>query len=118
MGWLNKEAYTENDEKLSLWLFILTHTQLLVGLVLYFVSPFVIFSGTSMKDSMLRYWLMEHSTMMLIAIVLITMARITAKKITDSAAKHRRFFTFNALALVIIVVAITMSGRGIFQWPF
>ena len=115
MGWQKKEAYTKGDDKLSLWLFILTHTQLLIGLVLYFVSPFVVFSGTSMKDSMLRYWLVEHNTMMLIAIILITMARITVKKITDSSAKHKRLFIFNALALVIIFVAISMSGRGLFS---
>ena len=118
MGWQKKEVYTKNDDMLSLWLFILTHTQLLAGLVLYFTSPFVVFSGASMKDSILRYWLVEHNTMMLIAIVLITMARITAKKISDSAARHKRLFIFNAIALVIIVVAISMSGRGIFQWPF
>ncbi len=117
MGWLKKEAYTKGDDKLSLWLFILTHTQLLVGLILYFVSPFVVFSGASMKDSILRYWLVEHNTMMLIAIVLITMARITAKKLSDPTAKHKRLFIFNAIALIIILAAVSMSGRGFFSLP-
>lgn len=117
LGWQKKEAYTSGDDKLSLWLFILTHTQLLVGIVLYFVSPFVVFSGASMKDAVMRYWLLEHNTMMLIAIVLITMARITAKKITDATAKHKRLFIFNALALIIILVAISMTGRGFFSLP-
>jgi hypothetical protein len=114
MGWQKKDGYTAGDDKLSLWLFMLTHTQLLVGLVL---CPFVVFSGTSMKDSMLRYWLVEHNTMMLIAIVLITMARITAKKIADGAAKHKRLFIFNTIALIIILAAISMSGRGFFSLP-
>lgn len=46
-GWLNKSAYTNADDKLSLALFISTHTQLLLGIILYFVSPIVIFSGAS-----------------------------------------------------------------------
>jgi hypothetical protein len=117
MAWQKKDAYTSTDDKLSLWLFMLTHTQLLIGLILYFVSPFVVFSGTSMKDSLLRYWLVEHNTMMLIAIVLITMARITAKKISEGAAKHKRLFIFNAIALIIILAAISMSGRGFFSLP-
>lgn len=113
IGWLSKKPYGSLDNRLGLFLFIFTHTQLLVGLILYFVSPFVQFSGAAMKEASSRYWLVEHSVMMLIAIVLITMARITSKKMTDSIAKHKRMFIFNALALVIIVVAIVMSGRGV-----
>jgi len=117
LGWMNKKEYTKVDDKVSLWLFMLTHTQLLIGLILFFVSPLVIFSGASMKDSVARYWLVEHNTMMLIAIVLISVARISIKKITDAAAKHRRLFTLNTLALVIIMAAIAMSGRGFLSLP-
>jgi len=116
-GWQKKSEYSGVDEKMSLWLFILTHTQLLIGLILYFVSPLVIFSGASMKDQIARYWLVEHISMMLIAIVLITMARITAKKMSDVVAKHKRLFIFNAIALLVIVAAIAQSGRGFFSLP-
>jgi len=116
-GWQKKSEYSELDEKVSLWLFILTHSQLLIGLILYFVSPLVIFSGASMKDPIARYWLVEHISMMLIAIVLITMARITAKKMSDTVSKHKRLFIFNAIALLVIVAAIAQSGRGFFSLP-
>ena len=116
-GWQKNAGYTGLDDKMSLWLFILTHTQLLVGLTLYFVSPRVIFSGASMKDAIDRYWLVEHNTMMLIAIVFITIARISAKKMADAVAKHKRLFIFNTIALIIIVAAIAMSGRGFFSLP-
>jgi hypothetical protein len=66
-----------------------------------------------MKDSSTRYWLVEHNTAMLIAIVLITLARTTSKKMQDNNAKHKRMFVFNAIALVIILVTIALSGRGI-----
>ncbi|MBL7871032.1 MAG: cytochrome B [Cyclobacteriaceae bacterium] len=117
LGWQQKSAYTPLDDKFSLWLFIFTHTQLLFGLIQYFVSPVVIFSGASMKDPIARYWLVEHGVMMLIAIVLITVARITAKKMTETGARHKRLFIFNALALIIILVAIAQSGRGFFSFP-
>ena len=117
MGWLSKKPYGSLDNKLGLFLFIATHTQLLVGLILFFVSPFVQFSGAAMKDASTRYWLVEHNTAMLIAIVLITLARTTSKKMQDSSAKHRRMFIFNAIALVIILVTIALSGRGIFGRP-
>lgn len=114
-GWLSKLPFEKTDDKLSLFLFISTHTQLLFGLILYFISPAVIFSGASMKDSVARYWLVEHITGMLIAIVLITMARITIKKIADSTAKHKRLFIFNTIALVIILVIIAQNHRGFFS---
>ncbi len=69
-GWQKSGAFTATDNKVSLWLFILTHTQLLLGLILYFISPLVIFNGASMKNALARYWLVEHISMMLIAVVL------------------------------------------------
>ncbi len=114
MGWLNKSAYSKMDDKVSLGVFILTHTQLLLGIILFFVSPIVIFSGASMKDSVARYWLVEHNTGMIIAIVLISIARISLKKMTDPVAKHKRLFIFNSIALVIILVMIMQSHRGFF----
>ncbi len=113
LGWVNKQSYNNLDNKLSLWLLIGTHLQLLVGLSLFFVSPFVQFSGAAMKDASTRYWTVEHNFMMLIAIVLITIARISHKKLPTDEAKHKRLFVLNVIALLIIVVAILYSGRGL-----
>lgn len=117
VGMLQNKPFGKMEDKSSLWLFIFTHTQLLLGLLLYFISPTVVFSGASMKDPVARYWLVEHSAMMFVAVVLITLARITMKKLPSDNAKHKRLFVFNTLALLIIIVAISMSGRGFFGLP-
>ena len=117
VGLTQNKPYGKLENKAGLYLFIFTHTQLLIGLILYFVSPIVIFSGAAMKDSVARYWLVEHSTIMLIAIVLITMARITAKKLSTDKEKHKRLLIFNSIALILILVGISMSGRGFFGLP-
>jgi len=114
MAMQSKSAFGSTDNKLSLFLFISTHTQLLLGLILYFVSPIVIFSGASMKDPASRYWLVEHLVGMIIAVVLITMARISMKKLSDDTAKHKRLFVFNTIALVVIILMILQSQRGFF----
>ena len=114
MGLVSKQPYGKSDNLLGLITFVLTHTQLLIGLILYFVSPFVVFGSTTMSNKETRYWSVEHVTMMLIAVVLITLARTTSKRMTNDAAKHKRMFVFNGLALVIIIAAIVMSGRGLF----
>ena len=113
IGWLGKKPYTATNNKLSLFLLIATHLQFLLGLFLYFVSPYVQFNSSTMKDATTRYWTVEHVSMMIIAVVLITVARSTAKKMTVDESKHKRLFIFNSIALLIILAAITMSGRGI-----
>ena len=115
-GWQSKRAFTGSDDKFSLFLLITTHIQFLLGLVMYFVSPIVIKSGASMKDPIARYWFVEHITIMIIAIVLITVARSTSKRLTNSTAKHKRLFVLNTIALVIIILAIAMmKDRGFFS---
>lgn len=111
LGMVNKKTYNDGDNKLGLYLFIATHLQLLLGLILFFVSPVVQFSGAAMREATTRYWLVEHNTAMLIAIVFITLARTTSKKMNDDRAKHKRMFVFNLIALVIIVATISISGR-------
>jgi Na+/citrate or Na+/malate symporter len=111
---MTKSQYASVDNKISLFTLILAHTQFLLGVILYFVSPFVQFSSQTMKDPFIRYWTVEHVSMMLIAIVLITVARSTSKKMSDGVARHRRMFVLNAIALLIILVGISMSGRGFF----
>ncbi len=110
-GLMNKQPYGKWDNKLGLYLFIFTHMQLLFGLILYFVSPFVKFGPETMSDKTTRYWTVEHITAMLIAVVLITLARTTSKRMTNDSQKHKRMLVFNALALIVIVATILMSGR-------
>lgn len=114
---INKQPYTKLDNRFGLYLFIFTHMQLLIGLILYFVSPFVKFGSDTMSDKTTRYWTVEHLTAMIIAVVLITLARTSIKRMTVDSAKHNRTLIYNAMALVIIVGTILMSGRGLFNTP-
>lgn len=113
IGWLNNKPYTALDNKIGLYLLIFTHLQLIAGLVLYFISPFVKFGSDTMKDKITRFWTVEHITAMLIVIVLITVARSTSKRMTTDQARHKRLAIFNLIALIIIVGTLAMSGRGI-----
>ncbi|MBT1687487.1 cytochrome B [Dawidia soli] len=109
MGLINKRPFAKGDNLLSLFLLIFTHIQLLLGLFLYFVSPRVNFGPEAMTDYY-RYFTAEHITGMLVAVVLITIARSTSKRMTDPAAKHKRLFLFNTIALVIILIVLVLGG--------
>lgn len=112
-GWLGKKPFDKADDKVSLFLLIFTHIQLLLGLALYFVSPWVKFGAETMKVQQTRYWTVEHITGMIIGVVLITVARITMKKMSTAEAKNKRLFIFNVIALVIVVAVIVFSKRGL-----
>ncbi len=113
-GWFGGAEFGKTDEKLSVWLLIMAHTQLILGLLLYALSPNVQFSASTMGEKVLRYWTVEHIFTMILAIVLITLSRITSKKIAAAAGKHKRVFLYNTFAMLLIVMAIQMSGRGFF----
>lgn len=111
-GWFGKKNYSPGNRKINLFALISAHIQFLLGLILYFMSPLAKAGDMSvaMKDSTLRYWTVEHTVMMLIAIALITIGHSKSKKILDSVSKHRTVAIFYSIALIIIFVAITMIG--------
>jgi uncharacterized membrane protein SirB2 len=109
--WLGKKPYSEGNRKLNLFAMISAHTQFLLGIILYFLSPFVQFNSTTMKTPDTRYWTVEHLTMMLFAIVLITIGHSKSKKTILPEGKHRAIAIFYTLAFIIVVVAIIQSKR-------
>ena len=112
--WLGKKSYSEGNRKLNLFAMISLHTQLLIGLVLYFLSSHVQFNSETMKNSDIRYWTVEHLTAMIIAIILVTIGHSKSKRITLPEGKHKTIAIYYTLALVIIVVTIVLSKRGLF----
>ena len=112
MGMMGNKPYTEGNRKLALFGLIGAHIQLLLGLILYFVSPngFSNFSGANMKDSTARLLMLEHPLMMLIAIILITVGYSTAKKIIDGPKRHKRILIFYGLGLILILSRIPWSN--------
>jgi peptidoglycan/LPS O-acetylase OafA/YrhL len=111
VGWLGHKTYSKGNRKLNLFAMISAHTQLLIGLALYFLSPFVQFGSNTMKDATTRYWTVEHIAMMVFALILITIGHSRSKKAVIPEHKHRTIAIFYLLAVIIIVVAILQSHR-------
>jgi len=109
-GWLGKKTYTEGNRKLNVFALISAHIQFLMGLVLFFLSPL---TKLPMSEAIGRYFKAEHTSMMLIAIILITIGNSKSKKIADAASKHRTIAIFFGLALIIIIVSIWMMTRAV-----
>ncbi len=111
------KPYSTQDKKWSLRLLIVTHINLVIGLIQYFFGGkgFAYFSSNSMGDIMknaaMRFWAVEHIAGMLIGVTFITIANSLVKKFTVTHdSKHSKVLLFFTLALIIIIASI--------PWPF
>ena len=106
-----KKPFGAQDFRISLFALIVLHIQLLIGLVLYFVSPyFSAFStegmGTIMSDKILRLYLIEHPTTMILSIVFITIGYSKHKKKLSSSKKFKTLSIFYTIALILLLLKI------------
>jgi hypothetical protein len=109
MGMVSKKEFTATDRKIALFGLIGIHTQLLIGLILYFVSPLGLASLGQMSDKALRLTSLEHPLINLIAIALITIGWSKHKKLTTSESKFKTFTVFYGLGLVLVLSRIPWS---------
>ena len=110
VGLLGKKEYNAKDFRVSLFTLIVSHIQLLLGLILYFVSPrfsdWSELGGKVMSDSVSRLYLVEHPLINFIAIVLITIGYSKHKKKLTSTSKFKTLLIFYALALICLLSRI------------
>ena len=109
IGLVSKKEFTAKDRKIAIFGLIGTHTQLLIGLILYFVSPLGFTSLGQMSDKLLRLTSLEHPLINLIAITLITIGWSKHKKLTTSESKFKTFSIFYGLGLLLILSRIPWS---------
>lgn len=111
------KEYEAKDFRISLFTLIVSHIQLLIGLVLYFVSPrFDLFGelgmGGVMKDAVNRLYLVEHPLINIIAVALITIGYSKHKKKLTSKSKLKIIAIFYTIGLVLFLSRIPWS-----VWP-
>jgi len=109
IGKSSNREFTAKDRKIALFALIGTHTQLLVGLVLYFLSPLGSAAFGQMKEASLRLTSLEHPLVNIIAIALITVGWSKHKKADSSELKFKSIAIFYGLGLVLILSMIPWS---------
>ena len=120
IGWTGQRPWHTGDRQLGLLFNISMDMQVLIGLLLYFVlSPITTsnFSdfGQAMGNADVRFFLVEHSVLMIVALVLAHVGSSRAKKAATDIARHRATAIFFALALIALIVAIPWTGRPLLR---
>lgn len=118
-GMMGNKPFGTGDKKIGLFLMIIAHIMLLVGLYQWFAGPWGLQNiknlgmAATMKDSVYRFWAIEHMTGMIIGIVLITIGRGTFRKNINDKAKHTRSFWLYMIALVVIFASVPWPWREV-----
>ena len=105
IGFVSKKEYKDTDKKIGLYALGAIHTQALIGLLVYFVSPLGL-SGFSMSDSALRLTSMEHPLINVLGIVLMTIGWVKHKKLSSSESKFKNVAIYYGIGLLLILSRI------------
>lgn len=109
IGYVSKKEFVSKDRKIALFALIVTHIQILVGVILYFVSPLGLASFGQMADKALRLTSLEHPLINILAVVLITIGWSKHKKLETSETKFKTFSIYYSLGLLLILSRIPWS---------
>ena len=111
------KPFTNADKKLGLWLMIATHITLLIGLYQWFAGAMglqnIRDNGMQrvMHSDTYRFFAIEHAAGMIIAVILITIARGVFRKNIPDNRKHVRSLVLYILSLVIILALTPWPGK-------
>jgi hypothetical protein len=106
LGMVSKKEFSSKDRTIALLGLIFSHVQLLVGLVLYFISPLGKAGLSEMSNAAIRLTALEHPLINIIAIVFITIGWSKHKKVTTSEAKFKTISIFYGIGLFLILARI------------
>ena len=110
MGVVSKKLFTDKDLRISLFALILSHMQLLIGLILYFVSPKGSAMLGEMKDPAMRLTSLEHPLINIIALVLITIGWSKHKKEESNNGKFKKIAIFYTIGFLLILSRIPWTS--------
>jgi hypothetical protein len=107
-GLVTKREIDDIDDRLNKFSVVFAHIQLVLGLMLYFLTNR--YANIDMADTASRFWGVEHLVGMIAAIALITVGRAKYKRGKTDAVKLKATVIYFSLGLLLMLATI--------PWPF
>lgn len=121
-GWMTNRKFSKSENFIQIATVTISHIQLVVGVWLYFISPVVDYFLDNFNDAIhqrdIRFFGMEHITMMLIAIVVITIGSAKVKRKATDSEKFKSMAVWFTVALVIIFFSIPWHFSPLTSRPY
>src|SRR5882757_637450 len=109
-GWLINKSFSKFDNLVRQIAATVAYIQLCIGLWLYFISPIIDYFLHNYKEAVqqrqIRFFGMEHSVMMLTAIIIITIGSLKTKHKSNDKEKFKTMALWFTVALLIILLSI------------
>ncbi len=109
-GLATRQPWDRTARLSSLTFVSLMDLQLVLGLLLYVVSPIVRAGlgdmGAAMSDTTTRFFVVEHLSIMIIAVVFAHVGSITARRAPDHRGRYVRAAIWFGLSTVAVLFAI------------
>jgi hypothetical protein len=107
IGWLRNHKFEKRDRQLGMFFGVALDIQLLLGLILYFISPvdgFVSLKNLSTDDA--RFFGFEHILYMIVAVVCVHVGSVLARRAATDQGKFRRAALWFTASMAIILIGI------------
>lgn len=110
-SWMGKKAWSSSDKKLGLLFTVGLDTQILLGFLLYGgLSPVMkaIWNdfGAAMQNSQLRFFAVEHMSLMILAAIAAHLGFRAGKSDLDQSKKFRAVSIWYGLAILFLLIGI------------
>ena len=113
----DRSAGQSTTDRWSLFFMMVLDIQMLLGLLLYLVlSPFTASAlndfGAAMRNPALRFWAVEHVSLMFFAVVIVHVGRVLARTARTPQAKRTRQIVCFSLATIAMIAATPWPGMA------
>jgi len=119
----NNSPFSQKDDQYRHWTATIAHIQFVIGMVMYFKSPAIArfrIIGIDLTRGITEptFFGIIHISMMITAVILITLGSAFAKRHEEDNKKHKTLLFYFSIALLIILAAIPWPFSPLAQRPF
>lgn len=120
--WFTKKPFTAFDNRVRHTTATIAHIQLIIGLWLYGISPVVRYFLANFKEAIhqreIRFFGMEHITVMLVAMVVITIGSAMAKRKPTDLQKFKTMAIWFTIGLLLILSSVPWKFSPLISRPY
>lgn len=120
-GYIQNKLFSKTDNFFRHWTATVAHIQLMIGMILYTQSPIVKYfwtnTTTALQNQDLTFYGLIHITLMMTAIVVLTIGSALAKRKSTDREKFRTMLIWFSIVLVIIFIAVPWSFSPLSSRP-
>ncbi|RAJ81927.1 hypothetical protein CLV59_104152 [Chitinophaga dinghuensis] len=121
-GWLQSRTFTPQNKLIRTLTTAVSHVQGMIGIALYFISPVVLYFlqnfGNAVKLREIRFFGLEHSSMMLTGIILLTIGAYKSKRRSTDKERFKTLAIWYTIAFVIMFFSIPWAFSPLTSRPY